>query len=167
MGKGHQRTLDRAALKGGTLRPHIIPFDLTVDVADGAPGFGSAVIRGLPEGNIFFQGAVAYVTVSDPDGDLVAADFEGDFSIGTAPTADGALAGAEVNIIASTPLAAATAGVSPRTRATNITPLMLDNTAGDLELNLNVLIDDADISAAAVLRARGELHIAYMAMGDD
>jgi hypothetical protein len=116
----------------------------------------------LPEGNILFLGAVAYVTVSDPDGDLVAADFEGDFAIGTAATVDGDFGDAgEANIIPTTALAAATAGVSPRTRQTNVTPLVLDNTAGDMELHLNLLIDDADIAAAAALRARGELHMVY------
>lgn len=170
-----QRTLDRAQLDGGTLRPHVIPFDVEVSVADGAPGFGSAVLRGIPQGNLMLFGAVMYVTFTDVGGDGLNATYAGDFSVGTVATADGDLSDAgEANIIQSTELLAAD-GVTPRTRSltantsgiltNNVT--ILDNTAGDLELNLNVLIDDAAIDGAAVLRAQGELYLAYLVLGDD
>ena len=88
--------------------------------------------------------------------------------IGSAPTADATLSGSEVDIIASTALGAATAGVSPRARGTNATQVILDNTDGSLELNLNLLIDDANISAdSQSLTASGELHIVYSVLGDD
>lgn len=175
MGKGAQRTLKRAALKGGTLRPHTIPFDVEVAVADGAPGFGSAVIGGLPQGNIMLLGAVAYVRFTDVGGDGLTATYAGDFSVGTVATADGDLSDAgEANIVQSTELLAAD-GVTPRTRAltantagvltNNVT--IIDNTAADLECNLNVLIDDAAIDGAATLRAVGELNLAYIVLGDD
>lgn len=168
MPKGLQRTLDRAALKGGTLRPHVIPFEVDVTVTDGDPGFGSAVIQGLPAGNIALFATVVYLTVEDTAGELEADDFEGDFAIGTAATVDGDVGDAgEANIIASTALEAADSGVSPRTRATNSTAQMIDNTDGDLEMNLNLLIDDADIAAEVTLKATGEIHLVYAVMGDD
>lgn len=176
MSKGLRRTLDRAALRGGTLRSQLIPIDVEVDITDGAPGHGTAVIRGLPEGNLMFFGALAYLQFTDVGGTGLTATFDGDFSIGTVATADGDLADAgEADIIASTAMGAATAGVSPRLRAltansagvlsNNVT--ILDNTDGSLELNLNVLIDDAAISANGTLRAQGELHLALLKMGDD
>lgn len=173
MGKGLQRTLGRTVLKGGTLKPHLVPFQVDVSLADGAPGLGSAVISGLPQGNIMLFAALAYVTFTKVSG-AVTDTFAGDFSVGTVATADGDVSDAgEANICASTELLAAD-GVTPRTRAlmTNssgvlASPLFLDNTAGDLEANLNVLIDDGSISGAAVVRAQGELHLAYVVMGDD
>lgn len=144
-----------------------IPLDsVAIAVADGAPGFGTAVIGDFPAGNIHFRAAVAYIRLTTTDADVVAA-FDGDFSIGTTPTADNALAGTEVNIIPSTALGAATAKVSPIVRATNITGVMLDNTDGSLELNFNLLIDDASISGAASFTLTGYLLIDYIVMGDD
>lgn len=174
MGKGAQRTLKRASLKGGTLRPQKIPVDVSVTLADGAPGSGTAVIRKLPQGNFMILGALCYLTFTKVSGSITDT-FDGDFSIGTTPDANAALATTDVDIIQSTAMGAATAGVSPRIRGVtantsgiltnNVT--ILDNTDGSLELNLNVLIDDAAISGAAVVRAKGTLFLVGMTLGDD
>jgi hypothetical protein len=103
-------------------------------------------------------------TTADAD---VIATFDGDYSIGSAPTADNALAGAEVDIIASTPLGAATAKVSPLVRATKASAAVLDNTDGALEVNLNLLIDDAAISGAADFTVDGVVILSYVVLGDD
>ena len=99
----------------------------------------------------------------------LAADWEGDFSIGTTPTADATLTGTDVDIVASSPIAAATAEVSPRTRGVNATQAMFDNTDGSLELNLNLITDDNDVTDSQVVNmtVNGELHIAYIVLGDD
>jgi hypothetical protein len=146
--KGYVRGLSRSAQSAsGSGGKKTIPLSGTISVADGAPGFGTKVIGDFPAGNIF---------------------FDGDVAIGTAPTADSDFGDAgEANIIASTALGAATAKVSPMVRAVNITPLMLDNTDGSLELNLNLLIDDASISGAANFTYEGALYIDYSVMGDD
>ena len=174
MGKGAQRTLKRAPLERGTLRVQTIPFNVLVTLADGNPGAGSAVIRKLPQGNLMFLGALAYATFTKVSGSITDT-FDGDFGIGTTPDANASLATTDVDIIQSTAMGAATAGVSPRIRSVtantsgiltnNVT--IIDNTAADLELNLNVLIDDAAISGAAVVRAKGTLYLAVMKMGDD
>lgn len=131
-------------------------------------GFGTAVIRGLPQGNILLLGAVAYAQISK-NGDADVQDaFDGDFSIGTVPTADVDVSDTgEADIIASTALGAATAGLSPALRATNAAQAIIDNTDSSLELNFNLLIDDANISGDASFLVNGSLNIAYIVLGDD
>lgn len=151
------------------------PFDLkvipvrakTLNVVDGAPGFGTLVLSGLPQGNILFFGAVAYLRFTTADADVIAA-FDGDYGLGTAPDANGTLAGAEANLIPSTPLGAATAKVSPYVRGVSAANgVILDNTDGSLEVNLNLLIDDTSISGAAAFTVDGVVRIALIVMGDD
>ena len=168
--KGLPRSRSRGSAQVTPITKLNIPlrnFALTVAGATGV-GFGSVVIAGLPAGNILLLGAVAYAQFSK-NGDADVQDaFDGDFSIGTVATADTDVADAgEADIIASTALGAATAGLSPALRATNATQAILDNTDGSLELNLNLLIDDANISGDATFLVNGSLHIAYIALGDD
>lgn len=141
---------------------------IQVDGATGV-GFGSAVIGDLPEGNILFLGAVSYLQFTKAAGATgIQATFDGDYGIGTTPASDATITGADVDVIASTALGAATSGVSPRARGTNATQAIFDNTEGSLELNLNLLIDDANISADDQdLTVSGELHIVYSVLGDD
>lgn len=129
-------------------------------------GFGTVVIGDLPQGNILLLGAVAYVQVSTSDAG-VATTFDGDVSIGSAPTADATLSGAEVDLLASAPLGAATAKVSPTIRMTNATQVVLDNTDDSLEVNANVLIDDANISSNAPCLLNGYVVLSYVVLGDD
>ena len=143
--------------------------DLAIAIADGAPGFGTVVIGGLPQGNLLFLGAVAYLQFSSEDAQLTDT-FDGDFAVGTTATADGAIAGTEADIIPSTAMGAATAKVSPVIRGASTDALgggILDNTDGSLELNLNVLIDDAAISGAVDATVDGVLHLAVIVLGDD
>ena len=172
MGKGLPRSLARGAPQRQEIIRQVVNINHSVAVtATGAAvGFGTSVIGDLPEGNILFLGAVGYVQLSGSGSDAnLDATWDGDFSVGTAPTADVTLSGAEVDILPSTALGAATAEVSPRVRAVNATQAMLDNTDGSLELNLNVLIDAANIvdGATVNLTARGTLQLAYVVMLDD
>jgi len=167
--KGLPRSLGRAeqfTLMNATVRVK----DLSVSVADGAPGFGTAVIAGLPSKNILFLGAVAYLQFFTSDADITAT-FDGDFAIGTVPTANNSLADAgDADIVPSTAMGAATAKLSPVIRGAStdaLGGLIIDNTAGTLELNLNVLIDDAAISGAAIFTVTGVVHLSYVVLGDD
>lgn len=175
MGKG----LPRSHSRGVPLEKPIIKQTIsisalafTVDGASGV-GFGTVLIGDFPEGNILFLGAVAYMSVAGPGGDAGLVDaWEGDYGIGTIPTADGDLGDAgDDDIIPSTALAGATAEVSPRTRGVSTSSecgVIFDNTDGSLEMNLNVLVDDDDISADGIaFTATGELHISYTMLGDD
>lgn len=172
MSKGLTRSLGRAAptlAKIVKQRVKARGVALSIDGATGV-GFGAAVIGDLPAGNILLLGAVAYVTITEASAGITAV-FTGNFSVGSAPTADATLSGAEVDVIQSTALAAATAGVSPRTRGTSAAAIcgtVLDNTDGSLELNLNVLIADAEISADdAVASADVDMEISYVVLLDD
>lgn len=170
MAKGLPRSMSRgAAVRQEIIKQVVKVKNVTVTVAGATGvGFGTAVIGDLPKGNILLLGAVAYMQFTGPTSANVADDWEGDFSIGSAATADATLDGAEVDIIPSTAIAAATAEASPRTRATNATQAMLNNTDNALELNLNLIVDDADIGADDLaFTANGELHLAYIVLGDD
>ncbi len=149
-------------------------LEVTVAAALTAVGFGTAVLSGLPQGNLLILSAVAYLSMETTDTDLIAA-FAGDFAIGTVATADVDVSDAgEFNIVASTEILAADR-VVPMTRGTTTltsgvpTIQLLDNTAGDLELNLNVLVDAASITddTSATLTVNGVVYLAVCAMGDD
>lgn len=172
MGKGLPRSMSRGAPQRQIIRKHTVKINHSVSVtATGAAvGFGTSVIGDLPEGNVLFLGAIGYVQLSGSGSDAnLDATWDGDFSIGTSPTADVTLSGTEVDILASTALGAATAEVSPRVRAANATQSILDNTDGAMELNLNVLVDAANIADGSTvsLTATGILQIAYIVMLDD
>lgn len=176
MGKGLSRSMSR----GAPLRQEIIKqtitvrdVEVTVSATGSAIGFGSAVIGDMPEGNILFLGAVAYMQLSGSGSDAnLVDDFEGDFGIGTTPADDATITAGDVDIIQSTALPAATAEVGVRTRGTSLPAdagEIHDNTDGSLELNLNVLVDAADITddESVVLTANGELQLVYVMLLDD
>ena len=174
MGKGLPRSMSRGAAQRQEIIKQVFSVeDLAISVTGGAStaaGFGTVVIGDLPEGNILLLGAVAYFQFSGSGSDAnIAADWEGDYSVGSTATADATLSGTDVDIIGSTALAAATAEVSPRTRGTGATQVILDNTDGSLELNLNLITDDNDVtdSTTVSMTVDGELHIAYIVLGDD
>ena len=170
MGKGLPRSTSRGTPQSQEVIKQVVKvrdLTLTVDGATGV-GFGTAVIGGLPQGNVLLLGAVAYMQFTGPTSADLADTWEGDYAVGSAPTADASLAGAEVDVIPSTAIAAATAEASPRTRGANATQVMLDNTDGTLELNLQLLIDDAHIGADDIdMTVNGELHLLFSVLGDD
>lgn len=174
MGKGLPRSMSRGAAQRQEVIKQVFRVeDLDITVTGGAStaaGLGTVVIGDLPEGNILFLGAVSYLQFSGSGSDAnLAADWEGNYSIGTTASADTTLDSTDANIIASQALAAATAEVSPRTRGTGATQAIFDNTDGSLELNLNLTTADNDVtdSTAVTLTVDGELHIAYIVLGDD
>jgi hypothetical protein len=144
---------------------------LTVNGATGV-GFGSAVIGDFPQGNLLFLGAVSYFQFTTEDAG-VTATFDGDYSIGIVATIDTDVADAgEADIIPSTALGAATAKASPTVRGTQssgaLAGVIFDNTDDSLEINLNLLIDDASISANGVaFVVNGQVTILYSILGDD
>lgn len=179
MSRGNRRGNDRAARRPGSnglfLRP--VFFDKTIVIPDpgAAVAFATVVLEGLPQANIWIGSALSYFQVRDVGGAGLIAAFQGNFAVGTTPTANATLDTTKVNIIPSTAFTAA-AGVTPRVRAAPATDgngLMsengkfLDNTDGSLELNGNITILDASISAQAAVRVTGELYLVMATMGDD
>lgn len=169
MGKGLPRSMARGAAQRQEVIKQTFTFtNVAVSVAGASGvGWGTAVIGDFPEGNILFLGATSYVTVTGPGSASLDDTWDGDYSVGTTPTADATISGTDANIIGSSPFGAATAEVSPNARGTGATVAVFDNTDGSLELNLNVLVDDANISATVAMTASGTVTVLYAMMGDD
>lgn len=166
--KGLPRSQARATPTAGDVhKRNILVKDLQLTVADGAPGWGTAVLQGLPEGNLLILGTVSYLQLTNV-GANVTATFDGNYSLGTSATADNALAGTEVNIVPSTAMAAASANTGPVLRGVSTAAsAVLDNTDKTLNINLNVLINDASISGAGTFKVNGVVSIAFIVLGDD
>jgi len=130
-------------------------------------GWGTVVVGDLPEGNILVLGAAAYLRFTGSAAGTIAA-FTGSFATGSTPTADATLTGTDINLVGVATLAAATAKVSPVTRGVGSTAVLLDNTDNSLELNLNVAIDDASVSAdGQTFTVSGVIDLAYIVLLDD
>jgi len=131
--------------------------------------FQTAVIGDFEQGNICVIGAVANLTFTGPTSANLADDFQGDFSLGSTPTADTTLGGTDVDIVPSTAIAAATSEVSAGNRGVLAAPATLDNTDGSLELKLNVLLDADEVTDAedVVVTVTGTVDIVYAVLGDD
>lgn len=174
MTKGLTRSLSRGtALIQHVIKQTIVVEDLSLVVTSvsTAVGFGSVVAEGLPEGNILLLGAVGYLKFDGSGSDAnLTATWEGDFSVGTAPVTDTDLTDpSDIDILPSTELAAATAEIGVRTRAAAAAGTMIDNTDGSLEVNINALIDAADITddESVTLTVNGEIYLSYVMLGDD
>ena len=172
MTKGLQRSLSRAPISNrpAKLRSHLIPMsgvEITVDGATGV-GWGTVNAGALPEGNIVFQTAVAYLQFTGPTSANLVDTWNGDFGVGTTPADDATITGTDVDLVPSTAVGPAVAEVSPRTRGVGSPQATFDNTASTLEVNVNLLIDDADIDAdGIVLTILGEIELLYTMAGDD
>lgn len=168
MGHGLPRSLGGASARHAIVKQTVsINTTVTVDGATGV-GWGTAVVGDLPEGNIALIAAVGYVTLTGPTSANLSDTWNGDYGIGTTPADDGTITAADVNIIQSTAVGPAVAEASPRTRGTSSAATIIDNTDGSAELNLNVLVDDADISADGIdVTAVGHLFLSYVVLGDD
>ncbi len=153
-----------------------LPFSLSVTVVTvtTAVGFGFVKITDLPEGFLLFQGAVLKDLVITENGSAdVDDDWNGDVAVGSVGTIDVDVGDAgEANFIGSTALTEAVAGVAPSIdimSAEGINGVMLDNTAGSLDINLNLLVDAADMAddKSVVFGVTGTLIISFVPLGDD
>lgn len=167
--KGLERSLSRAPDAHARIVTKRIPVNASfvVDGATGA-GDGQVAIEGLPEGNILLLGAKVSLQFAGPgDEATLDAGWVGDFSVGSTADANDTLDGTDVNVIASTELAAATAEVSPQTEAENVTAAFIDNTTAATGLFINLLIDDGNVGADDIpFLVTGEVNLAYIVMGD-
>ena len=173
--KGYPRGHTRGEFAGGASQSGLLRVPILVTMTmTGATGigFGTAVIGDFPEGNILFLGCVAYLEFAgDVTGDL-ADTWSGDFGVGTTPLTDGTISAGDVDLVPSTAVGPAVAEVSPKTRGAeadgSLSGVIFDNTDGSLEINGNLLVDDADISGdTAVVTVTGELYINFVVLGND
>ena len=170
MTKGLARSISRGpALSAQPQRKRISLTDaaMTVDGVTGV-GWGTVVIGDFPEGNVLILGAVASLSFTGPTSASLGDTWNGDYGIGSTPASDATISGADVDIIPSTAVGPAVAEASPTTRGALAAPVTLDNTDGSLEINLSLLVDDADISADGLaFTVNGSVEIVYVMLGDD
>lgn len=172
MTKGLPRSLSRGPALQDEITKLTIPVNATVTVSatGAAVGFGSAVLRGLPEGNILLLGIVANLAFAGSGADANLTDtWSGNFGIGTTPADDATITAADVDILDSQAIGPATAEAIARARFAEAAQGILDNTDGSGEMNLNLLIAAADITddTSVDITVTGELHVAYITLGDD
>lgn len=172
--KGLLRSLDRRPRHRRDMVKETIVLDgKTIDITSvsTAVGFGTLVIGDFAEGNILYFGMAGTIGFagSGSDANLVD-DWEGDVSLGSTATVDVTLDTTDVDLLASTAIPAATAEVVDAFRVAEVaTPIMLNNTDGSLEINLNMLIDAADIAddETVTITLSGTIELAYTVLGDD
>lgn len=173
MTKGLQRSLSRGPKSSADITKQTIVLDnatVVVSATGAAIGFGNAVIGDFAEGNILVLGIGGTLGLSGSGADANLVDtWSGDFGIGSTPADDATISAGDVDIVASTAIGPATAEAIADFRVAAAPSVLLDNTDGSLEINLNVLIDAADITddQSVTLTLSGSLQIAYLVLGDD
>ena len=176
MSKGLQRSLARGPRATANIIKERINLEgrtVAVSATGAAVGFGSSVIHDFPEGNILLLGIAGTVGFAGSGADANLTDtWSGDFGVGTTPAADATITGTDVDIIASQGIGAAVAEVIAAARfaeAHGDAAGLFDNTDGSLEVNMNVLIDAANIvdDETVTLTLSGSLDVAYIVLGDD
>lgn len=169
MAKGLPRSTSRGAGVKSPIKKLIIPLNALALSIVGASGngFGGAAIGGFPEGNILLLGAVMDSMVFTA-GANTTTTFTGTMGVGTAVASAATLATTMQNIVPVASVAAATASVSPASRAVSTSSgTVLDNTDKTLSIFLNMTIDDASISGTTPVLASGLVVISYVVLGDD
>jgi hypothetical protein len=171
--KGYQRGMSRGAkARDDVVRSDIPLKNVAVTMTDAttAGSWGTAVVAGLPQGNILILGAVlSQVQLVKGSAALIDA-FVATLALGSDPTADATLSAGEVDIIPATAQSAATGGTLTGARVVSTATqngTIIDNTAGDKELNLNVTVPDASSTGNSSFTVNGVLHLAYIVLGDD
>jgi len=169
--------LTRSLSRGSELNQKVVKKTIAIGFVANITGVAdtvdaaTSVIGNLPTGNILLLGAVANVAVAGGADAHIIDDWDGDYGIGTAPNADVDLGDAEDdNIVPSTALASAADDKdAPSTRgvSTATEQVIIDNTAGAMELNINILIDDNVITddEDGTFIVSGSLDIAYVVLG--
>lgn len=178
MAKGLKRSLERAPV--GTemcIKRFRYPIkDLLVEVAatGDAVGFGSAIVGGLPPGNVLAYGGGGYLTLTTASAD-VGATWSGNVSFGTTATADVTLATDEINLLPSNGVGPAVAktvsGAAGRVFGMSAlsSAAAIDNTAADVNVVLNMLIANADLAqdGEADVTVNGYVDLFLAVVGDD
>jgi hypothetical protein len=160
-----------AVAEYGTGYGHTTVFTLTstpVTVANvtGA-SFGGLKLYDFPEGRIMIVGGTASFSFDWSASDIGAAG-SGDFSLGTTISADATLGGTDVDIMASTAmLDPFVSGVGTGSGAL-VNNTAFDGTGTAKDLNLNIIIDDADVADAAsdIVYVTGTITVKWDFLGD-
>lgn len=153
----------------GTIHQSILTLastPVTVANTTGA-SFGGVKLYDFPEGRILILGVTANLSFVWTDEDI-AADGSGDFSLGTTITADATLDGTDVDLLPSSAmLDPFVLGVGTGVGALAASA-QFDGTATAVDANLNIIIDDADVSDAAsdIVLVSGTVTMTWINLGD-
>jgi hypothetical protein len=125
----------------------VLNREISVAAAGAAVGFGTLAIDDFPAGQVHISGIIARLGFARKDTNISSLVWEGDWSLGSTPTADVTLAGTDVDIIASQAIGPAVAGViaAPAAGVRILAPAISRLWAAGEELNLNLLVDAAHI----------------------
>jgi hypothetical protein len=142
-------------------------FDKVDDA--GVVGYIAAKLYDFAEGVIFVKGATIDLQVAraaDSAAARLSDTFDGDIALGTTANAhDASMATTEANIVASTAIPQAVAGVATASgQSTAVAFLNGAVTPVDLYLNLN--FDDADQDGAAVVELTGTVDVHWEYLGN-
>ncbi len=173
-------TLPASLQRGLHLKPSQFRFEIPIALSitavavSTAVGFGFVKVADLPEGFLLFQGAVLKdLVITDNASADISDTWNGDVSLGTVGTVDVDVGDAgEASFMASTAVGAAVAGVTPSQDIMSgdaLNGVILDNTAGALDIILNLLVDAADQTddTSVVMGVTGTLIISFVPLGDD
>jgi len=116
---------------------------LIIDGSSGA-GWGAAKLYDFPTGHVTIFNVELDGLDIIPGTGMDVADG-GDISLGSSGTDDNSLAGTEINVLASTSFDPV--GTATDFNAGALCPVWLDGSSTAADLYLNMLVDDADISA--------------------
>jgi len=171
MTKGLQRSLSRGPAQGKSIIKETLVVDTTVTVSatGSAVGYGTAVIGDFPEGYVLLLGGTALLEFVGPTSDDLGDTWEGDFGIGITPLGDATISGADEYIVQETAVGPAVAEAIGQTYGKSAGQELFVNTDNSKELNLNLLIDAANIGddTSVDIAVTGVVHLVYVMMGDD
>lgn len=142
---------------------------VTVANTTGA-SFGGVKLYDFPAGRILVHGVTAYFDTIDWSDSDIGATGSGDYSLGTTITADATLDGTDVDLLPSSAmLDPFVDGVGSSNAGTALAAsAQFDGTSTAKDLNLNVIIDDADVADAAsdVVLFTGTITVTWVNLGD-
>lgn len=139
---------------------------VTVANTTGA-SFGGVKLYDFPEGRLLILGCVANLGFSWI-GEDIAQDGSGDFSMGTTITADATLNGTDVDLLASSAMLDPFVGGIGTGTGVLAASAQFDGTSTAKDLNLNIIIDDADVAdgASDIVLVTGTVAIHWINLGD-
>lgn len=167
MGKGLPRSLRHANVKEAPILRKNFTFNsqsITMTGATGV-GWGTAIIGDLPQGNILVLGATFNGTITEASSNI-SNTFSGDIAVGSTPVTDGTATAGDVDVVPLTAVGPAvdSAATAAAKSGSTESGTILDNTDGALELNLNLLIDDADIGGNDPVTVTGTLTLSFIVL---
>jgi hypothetical protein len=155
MGNGFNLSLKKAIRDGlivGKYRVEVPGRTISVLGVTTAIGFGALPLDDFPAKRLNIHGIRANLGFQRLDTNVIAT-WSGDWSLGSTPTADLTLAGTDVDLIPSTAIGPAVSGNIPGVDVLVNTPILNRAWTAGEEINLNLIVDAADIvdgSTAAI-----------------